>query len=425
MKNWVNVKLISVVKLMRSGGTPKSDNADFYGGNIPFVSIEDMTASNKYLFTTIKTITEAGLQKSAAWLVPENTLMYSIYATLGVPVISKIRAATNQAILNIVVNPKKIDTEFLYYSLLSLKGQIHKYSSQTTQSNLNARIVKDFELYIPESLNEQIAIANILSKVDIAIEQTKSLIAKYQRIKTGLMQDLLTKGIDKRGNIRSKATHKFEVKNGIEVPEEWEVDQLGNVCSKIQDGTHFSPPLDENGEFKYITSKNIRFGRLDLSNIEYITASEHRKIYRRCDVRYGDVLLTKDGANTGNACINPLKEQFSLLSSVCILRGGDVLLNEYLLFWLLSANGQKMIKDSMSGLAITRITLNIINSFKIPLPSVEEQKKIVDGIQEIYLYENALSVELNKLKTLKIGLMQDLLSSSVRVKIKENQELVV
>ena len=84
---------------------------------------------------------------------------------------------------------------------------------------------------LPEDKSEQTRIAEILSTADKAMAHTEALIAKYQRIKTGLMQDLLTKGIDEHGNIRSKVTHKFVVKNGIEVPEEWDVDSLGLYCN--------------------------------------------------------------------------------------------------------------------------------------------------------------------------------------------------
>src|SRR5262252_4163076 len=99
----------------------------------------------------------------------------------------------------------------------------------------------------------------------------------------------------------------------------WKTLRLRDVVSKIQDGTHFSPASDS-GPFRYLTSRNIRFGHMDLTGSGWLSEAEHRAIYRRCDPRRGDLLLTKDGANTGNATLNPLDEQFSLLSSVAMLR---------------------------------------------------------------------------------------------------------
>jgi type I restriction enzyme S subunit len=103
------------------------------------------------------------------------------------------------------------------------------------------------------------------------------------------------------------------------IPRDWNVVSALDACSKIQDGTHFSPRIGGN-DYLYITSKNIRFGRLDISTAARIDTRQHQAIYRRCDVKKGDVLLTKDGANTGNAALNTLEEEFSLLSSVAFLR---------------------------------------------------------------------------------------------------------
>lgn len=161
-----------------------------------------------------------------------------------------------------------------------------------------------------------------------------------------------------------------------EIPEGWVVRRFEQVCLKLLDGTHFSPKSKE-GPFKYVTSKNIRNEGLDLGNLYYISEEEHRAIYKRCPVMYGDILLTKDGASTGACCINTLSEEFSLLSSVAVLNVNTTFtLNEYLLQFIQSPIGQKIIQDAISGQAITRITLEKIKRFKIPLPLLPEQRAI-------------------------------------------------
>ncbi|WP_397603998.1 hypothetical protein [Sphingorhabdus sp.] len=137
----------------------------------------------------------------------------------------------------------------------------------------------------------------------------------------------------------------------------WGQHRLNQVTSKIQDGTHFSPELADNGAFKYITSKNIRQGYLDLGNVDHISEIAHRDIYRRCDVKFGDVLLTKDGASTGACCLNTLDEEFSLLSSVAFVRAkSGTAIGGFIFFALSSSIGQKQIFESVAGQAITRIT---------------------------------------------------------------------
>lgn len=95
----------------------------------------------------------------------------------------------------------------------------------------------------------------------------------------------------------------------------WPITTLKVATSFLKDGTHFSP-TSKTGPFRYLTSKNIRAGYMDLSDCCFISEADHRRIFESCPVQEGDILLTKDGASVGNACRNPLNEEFSLLSSV-------------------------------------------------------------------------------------------------------------
>lgn len=312
-----------------------------------------------------------------------------------------------------LTNFKDVDVKWLYYFFNTI--DFRSMNEATGVPSLSRDYLYSIDVTTP-SKNEQTVIAEVLNRIDSAIEQTQKLIEKQKRIKQGLMQDLLTKGIDESGNIRNEKTHRFKDSRLGRIPEEWEVKSWKECSEKIQDGTHFSPKTSTTGEFKYITSKNVKFGWLDLSNCEYIDGTQHQQIYRRCSVKEGDVLLTKDGANTGNASLNPLKEPFSLLSSVSLIRCiNSVLLNEFLLQFILSEKGQRIIKDSMSGLAITRITLEIINSFLIIVPSVKEQGLIVEilAIKDAELQSERK--KLIKLQAIKKGLMQDLLTGKKSV----------
>ena len=189
---------------------------------------------------------------------------------------------------------------------------------------------------------------------------------------------------------------------------EWEEKRLGYVCEKIMDGTHFSPK-SKSGPCIYLTSKNIQNGIIDLSNISYITEQEHRQIYAKCPVRKNDVLLTKDGANTGNCALNNLDVEFSLLSSVAVLRGNPFLLDQRFLYQAILSDGtQRLIQASMSGQAITRITLEKIGNFSISMTCTKEQQKIADCLSSIDELITAQSQKLDALKTHKKGLMQQL-----------------
>lgn len=267
-------------------------------------------------------------------------------------------------------------------------------------------------------MSQQKTIATILDTVDEAIAAAEAQLAKQEKIKQGLLQDLLTRGIDETGQIRPHWDDRPDLYKKTELgpmPLDWEINRLENLALKIQDGTHFSPKTG-NGRFLYITSKNIKFGHIDLSDVETIDEVQHAEIYRRCDVREGDLLLTKDGANTGNAAINTISEQISLLSSVAFIRlDPDKDAAQFHLQYLLSQNGQRRLKDLMSGNAITRLTLQKIRNFAVPRPSLTEQNTIIEILSAADDDINILRTEIRKLALKKTGLMQDLLTGQRRV----------
>lgn len=178
----------------------------------------------------------------------------------------------------------------------------------------------------------------------------------------------------------------------------WVEKKLGDVCLKITDGAHHSPknlyPTKGENQFPYITSKNIRNGYMDLTNVSYVDQDFHDSIYSSCKPELGDVLLTKDGANTGNVTLNTLDEPYSLLSSVCLIKPDkEKLLSKYLMFYIQSSVGLKKIIGQMTGAAIKRIILKAVKLAAIPIPSVEEQQRIVAQL-------DALSAETKRLEAI-------------------------
>jgi type I restriction enzyme S subunit len=187
---WEEVRLGNLCKIAKSGGTPTSSNKVYYDGNIPFLAISDITKQGKYLTYTSKKISQIGLDNSASWIVPINTIIYSMYASVGFVSINKIPIATSQAVINLILKDN-ISLEYIYYYLLDYKKYIHKYIETGTQGNLNAQIVKNLRIKLP-SLHEQQKIAKVLSTADKEIELLKNELEELKKQKKGLMQRLLT-----------------------------------------------------------------------------------------------------------------------------------------------------------------------------------------------------------------------------------------
>ena len=220
---------------------------------------------------------------------------------------------------------------------------------------------------LPEQHRLVARIESLFAKLDAARDKVQSVLNSHETRKAALLHDAFT----------GKLTAKWREEQGITF-ENWHSDTLKNLCEKITDGTHHSPPNAETGDYMYITAKNIKEAGIELDNVTYVTTAVHKEIYSRCDVQKGDVLYIKDGATTGIATVNTLDEPFSLLSSVAVLRPHkDLLLSSYLKHLLNSAEQRSKMIRNMSGNAITRLTLSKIKATSIKVCSLPEQQEIV------------------------------------------------
>jgi len=185
-------------------------------------------------------------------------------------------------------------------------------------------------------------------------------------------------------NIDQKAVTRLSLQDEpFRLPVSWRWTTLGELLVKLTDGTHHSPPNHESGEFKYITAKNIKPDGISLENITYVDRATHQSIYGRCDPRKGDVLYVKDGATTGVVTINNLDEEFSMLSSVALLRPAEGVLNSCLVLFMRSPFFYDQMRGQMKGAAITRLTLKRMKPALIPLPPLAEQQRIVAKVDEL------------------------------------------
>jgi type I restriction enzyme, S subunit len=172
----------------------------------------------------------------------------------------------------------QVNMAFIAYKLSTLTKAHVSYVGNPKLMN---GVMADIELTIPSSKHEQNQIAVICSTVDRAIGQTEALIAKQQRIKTGLMQDLLTRGIDEQGNIRSEQTHRFKDSPLGRIPVEWEIKQV-NETGAVTLGRQLSPKYMA-GKFPtpYLRVANVFDGWIDFSDVLEMdfTPSEKEKFF--------------------------------------------------------------------------------------------------------------------------------------------------
>ena len=190
-KHWEVVRVGEVVEKMKAGGTPRRSEKRFWGGSIPFIMIEDLTKSNLYIKDAREYITEEGLEKSNAWIVPPNSLLLSMYATIGETAINLIPVATNQAILGIIPKKHRLNVEFGAYLLKFHAKRLLFQNIQTTQRNINKGIVENFLIPLPP-LEEQQKIAQILQSIDQRIEKEEKYKNALENLFKSLLHNLMT-----------------------------------------------------------------------------------------------------------------------------------------------------------------------------------------------------------------------------------------
>ncbi len=282
-----------------------------------------------------------------------------------------------------------------------------------TRSKLNQVALRAITLTLPTSKTEQTQIAEILSTVDRAIEQTEALIAKQQRIKTGLMQDLLTRGIDEHGNIRSEQTHQFKDSPLGRIPAEWEVVPVEQKLACIIDYRGRTPVKEDSG-IPLITAKNVREGFLNEEPREFIAEKNYEAWMTRGIPTPGDVMFTTE-APMGNVARVP-EYKIALAQRLITLPTKDAELSSTYLFWLLHwARTTERLELLTSGSTVVGVKQSVFRKVLFRFPKKDEQSRITQVLEAhnaIALNEKA---KLQKLRSLKAALMQDLLTGKRRV----------
>lgn len=313
-------------------------------------------------------------------------------------------------------NENEQDINFFFEIIQSLKirgtfsDHKRRWISEFSKIEINAPLFK-----------EQTRITQILSKADDAIDQTEKLIAKYQRIKTGLMQDLLTKGIDEHGNIRSEEIHCFKTENGLRVPEEWEVLRLKDCVTRgttitygiVQTGLHRPDGV------RVLRTVDLKEDYIDSSNL-LRTSIEISNLFKRTILKEGDIVCNVR-ASVGDFNIVPKDlEDVNTTRGVARISPKQEFNSRYILWFLKSETNKRQMELLIKGTTFIDINIADLREIFVYIPKERtEQDKIADRLESILKTINDAKANLHKLQSLKTGLMQDLLSGKVRVKMSE------
>jgi len=394
-----------------SGSTPSTTNRSYWDGSIVWVTPNDLSKLNTpYLNDSAKRISAQGLKGCSATLLPARSIVISSRAPIGYIAIPTVEFCTNQGCKSIALR-SGFNPEFAYYNIVFNVEKIKHLGEGTTFAEISKAALCKVELRFPKNENEQAKIAEVLSTVDRAIAQTQALIAKQQRIKTGLMQDLLTRGIDEQGNLRTEETHKFKDSPLGRIPVEWEASALGDVGIWSSGGTPSkSNPQFWNGNIPWVSPKDMKTFELG-DTIDRISAAGARLGSRVMPAE--TIFIVIRGmilAHTFPVCFSTRKMAFNQDVKAITVRKG--ISSRFLAYWL-TANEQKMLKITTTATHGTkRFDMDDLYAVDIALPKEQEQELVVKALDNVQEQTIIASSQLEKFQALKNALMQDLLTGN-------------
>lgn len=310
------------------------------------------------------------------------------------------------------IRQKDIHLKWLFFALVKLN--LPKLSLSDVVPGLKRELVYALKLSLPP-LSEQQKIAEILSTVDEAIEKTDQAIEKTQRLKKGLMQELLTKGIGHK---------EFKETEIGEIPKEWEVVELRSIVERDSDvvagpfGSNLKVCDYKPDGVPIIRLQNIERNQFIDKDIKYISPEKAEEL-RYHSYQPGDIVLAKLGDPIGKTCIVPsfMKSGVVVADVVRIRPSSKKTITYFVEYVLNSSLCFNQLRKETIGSTRPRVNIYQVRNLKLSLPPLPEQRKIAEILSTVDKRLELLRKKKGKLERIKKGLMNDLLTGRKRVKI--------
>lgn len=387
--NWQKIRLGDVCANVYSGGTPKSTNMEYYGGNIPWLNTKEVHFNR--IYQTEKNITEIGLKNSSAKWVPIDSVIVAMYgATAGNIAINKIPLTTNQACCNLIIDNSVANYQFIFYYLLLKNRELASLANGGAQQNLNAQQIKDFPISLPP-LDVQRRIAGVLSALDDKIELNNKINQNLDLQAQSLFNEIYNSS-----------------ENGV----------LSDIVDIVESGNRPKGGACTSG-IPSIGAENIeKFGIYDFSKEKFVS-EEFFDNMKRGKVQSGDVLLYKDGAYTGKVSMAldgfPHKK-CALNEHVFLLRANDKC-SQFFLYYCLSCDKNKTYLHNLACAKAAQPGLNQQELLGMPIfiPEYDKIEKFTDIVNPLMhkIVQNAL--ENIKLSAIRDTLLPKLMSGEIDV----------
>ncbi len=371
--NWQRVRLGDIAEIKRGASPRPIENPKWFcaNSNVGWVRISDISKNSRFLYKTAQKLSKKGIEKSR--FIKQNSLIMSMCATIGKPIITKIDTCIHDGFV-VFENPK-IDLNYLYYFLCYIEKEWLESGQQGSQVNLNVDLIKNKEVFCPKDLNEQIAIANVLSDVDRYLCSLDALILKKESVKKALSFELLSQRKRLRGFNQA-----------------WQRVRLGDIC-EITTGSLDANEMVHYGKYRFYTcAKEYYF----IDKYAFDTEA---------------ILISGNGAYVGY--VHYYKGKFNAYQRTYVLDN----FSEHIMFvkYFLTMFLQSHIQTNRNEGNTPYIVMATLKDFEILLPPLNEQIAIANVLSGLDHEIISLKNKKRQFENIKKALNHDLMSAKIRV----------
>ena len=415
-KSWIWVRLGTLCNII-NGFTPSRSNPDFWNGDIPWFTIDDVREQGRFISHTNQHITNKALAKSTQRIVPPDTVLLCCTASVGEYAYTKIAITTNQQFNSLVIRDEYsslVWSMYLYIFVQTLKSKIIAGAGKTTFNFLPVGKLKEFLIPLPPLAEQKRIVAKIeelLPYID-RYEQAWSKLEQFnsrfpedmkksllqyaiqgklveQRPEEGTAEELFAQIQKEKQKLIAEKKIKKEKplpeitddEKPFDIPDSWKWVRLGNI-EEINLGFTYRPQYTENGVY-FLSVKDISNGKVDFSNAKKVSIETYENASYGSKPKCGDILFGRVGT-MGKPQIIDTDIPFCIFVSLGFLRDHlDIIEKKYVSFWMQSFLFSVQVDKNVKGSAQRNLNTGWLRNFLFPLPPLAEQKRIVEKLEQL------------------------------------------
>ena len=416
VSEWREVRIGDIGDVV-TGKTPSSKNPEYFGDEIPFVTPTDYKNYHKNIYSSERYLSQAGKEVLGNKLLPINSVIVTcIGSDMGKVAINKVECITNQQINSIILKRDLADSDFIYYTLISMQEYLKMLArGGTTMPIVNKSTFEEIKLLLPP-FPEQKAIAATLSVLDDMIELNNQINKTLEEMAQAIFKSWFV-------DFEPFKNGEFEESELGLIPKGWRVGKLDDVLSEIETGNRPKGGVAgvESGIPSIGAENVLGLGKYDYSKEKYVSEEFYNSM-KKGKLKDWDVLLYKDGAQLGRKTMFALgfpHKKCCVNSHVFILRSNSRMNQCYLYFWLDQDYMTQKIIGLNANSAQPGINQPAVKGLPILIPPIDVLERFDDLVVPIIknLFSNCL--ENNILVSIRDTLLPKLMSGEIRVPVDE------